>query len=561
VTIDSVILDGTGGTTLAKGIDISGSGYAQLTGVSVSGFTTGISQSSTAGVATTLSNGQVTGNGTGVALANGTFTASSSTIGLGTTGVTVSAAAGALTTFNGSSLTVFNATGAGLAVSATGGTPTVNLTSADIHHNNGGGITVAGAASSVAVGAVQLHDNLVAGLSMSNGTVTFTGATVSANAVGIAQSGGTLTVGTTNVTGSTGIGLNASAGTVNLNTGAKFDANGGDGVFAKTNVTVGGSAGAPITANNNGGDGFSIAAGMLTANYLTLSTNGTGAVKASGLKVAGTGVINLGAATDAALNFSNNGLDGVNIAGTTAGSAVSIFRTTASSNGGDGIAVDLNGGTGLPGATAVITNVTASSNTGNGVVVTRAPLVNSGNALTLDGLTISGNGGAGIYLKTSAGNVGALIKNGKISGNTGVGVRVENGGAANTVTESLQYNDITGNAGGGIAFNQTHTLTSFAGNSVHGNTGDQILIAARQVGNATYTFSNASLNACDSNRNQVYCYKNGGVGIRVTSAQPTTVDAKNISWQVSTPGNTTDFVQSTSTVTFAPTCTPVTTCP
>jgi hypothetical protein len=558
--VDSVVLDGTGGTTLAKGIDITGSGYAQLAGVTVSGFTTGIAQSTTAGVATTLSSSQVTGNGTGVALANGTLTTSGSTIGIGTTGVAISAAAGALTTFNGSSLTVLNDTGVGISVSATGGAPTLNLTSADIHHNNGGGISVAGAASTANVGAIQLHDNPVAGLSMSAGTVTFTGTSVTGNAVGILQSGGTLTVGTTNVKGNTGIGLNASAGTVALNTGANFEANGGDGVFAKTNVTVGGSASAPITSNSNGGDGFSLAAGTLTANYLTLSTNGTGAVKASGLKVSGTGVVNLGVATDSALNFSNNGLHGINIAATTAGSAVSVMRTTVGTNGGDGIAVDLNGGTASPGATATIINVTSSGNTGSGIGVTRAPLVNSGLALTLDGLTLSGNGVSGLYLKTTGGNVGAVLKNSKVSGNTGFGVRIENGGGANTVTESLQYNDITGNTGGGIAFNQQHTLTSFAGNSVHGNTGDQILIAARQVGNANYKFNNVSAVPCDSNRNQFYCYKNGGVGIRITSAA-TVVDANNVSWQVASPGNTTDFVQSTSTVNFAPTCTPVTTCP
>jgi hypothetical protein len=558
-TVAGVVLQGTGSTTLSKGIEVSGAGNALLDGVTVGGFTTGVSLSSTSGTATSLVNSQVTGNGTGVSVANGTLAASGSTVGGGVVGVAVTAATGATATFNGTSLTVFNNTGAGLSATATGGTPSLNLTSGDIHHNNGGGISV-GTGALVSVGAVQLHDNPVAGLSMSGGTVTFTGATVTGNATGISQSGGSLTVGTTNVNANTGIGLNTSGGTVALNTGAAFNSNGGDGVFAKTSVTVGGSASAPITANNNVGDGFSVAAGTLTANYLTLSTNGTGGTKASGLKVTGTGVINLGVATDAALNFSNNGLDGINVAGTTAGSAVSILRAVTNANGADGIAIDLNGGTSVSGATAVIASGTSSGNTGNGVAVTRAPLVNFGNALTLDGLTISGNGGAGVYLKTTAGNVGALLKNGKISGNAGFGVRIENG-VTNTVTESLQNNDIYSNAGGGIAFNHVNTLTSFAGNSVHGNTGDQILIAARQVSNATYTFSNASSNPCDANRNQFYCYKNGGVGIRITSALATTVDAKNVSWQVSTPGNTTDFVQSSSTVTFAPTCTPSTTCP
>jgi hypothetical protein len=586
VTIDSVILEGTGGTVLNSGISVSGAGQALVTGATVDGFVTGVSVASSSGLATTLASSTVSGNSTGLAVSNGTLTTTSSTVNANTVGVAISAAASALSTLNGTSLTVSNSGGLGISQSASGGTAALNLTSGDVHHNNGGGISVS--SGTATIGAVQVHDNAAStgitlstagtstitgatvssngssGIAQSAGTLTISGSTVSSNATtGITVTGGTLTIGTTSVTGNTTDGLQVAAGTVAVGTGAKFDSNMVNGINITGSVTMNTTAATPISASSNKANGINIGAGNLTASYLTLDGNGAGGT-GSGLKVSGAAVVNLGSAGDSVLNITNNGLDGINVAAASAGSNVSVTRATVKSNGTVGVAnsagifVDLNGGTTAAAAGITVSSSSILSNNGSGIEIARAPQGAGVTKANFDLLTISSNTGAGVFYRgtngTTAGNVAATLTNSKVSLNGGVGVRVEQTGA-NTTQEALQGDDITGNAGGGVAFNTASTLTSFQANKVHSNTGDQIVVSSRQNVAATPWPFRSVGNTCDANANQICGYTSPSVGIRVNANPAATVDAQNVSWAHAAPILGTDYaVTGTNAVTAGSPC-------
>jgi hypothetical protein len=127
-------------------------------------------------------------------------------------------------------------------------------------------------------------------------------------------------------------------------------------------------------------------------------------------------------------------------------------------------------------------------------------------------------------------------------------------------TETLQNNDISSNAGGGVAFSTASTLNGFTGNTIHSNTGDQIVVAARQTANATWDFHSPT--GCDANRNQVYCYQSG-VGIRVTSVPFTMVDASFMTWANAVPTAAVDYVKTLAgdTVTVTSPCAAQPSCP
>ncbi|HEX4405888.1 MAG TPA: hypothetical protein VH560_13720, partial [Polyangia bacterium] len=119
-----------------------------------------------------------------------------------------------------------------------------------------------------------------------------------------------------------------------------------------------------------------------------------------------------------------------------------------------------------------------------------------------------------------------------------------------TTTETIQNNTITGNAGG-VTFSTSSTLNGFTGNTVAGNSGDQITVSARPNGailaSTAWVFQSPG-QTCDANRNQVYCYSGSGVGIRVNSVLATTVNAADLNWLHSAPTAGTDYVAGGSTV-------------
>ena len=315
-----------------------------------------------------------------------------------------------------------------------------------------------------------------------------------------------------------------------------------------------------------------MSSGNITASYLSVTNNGTGATKKAGLEITGAAIVNLGTAITTPtpkLTFTGNTGDGVFINATAAGSKVALQNATLSNNTNDGIQVDLNGGTAANAATAALDTDTLSSNGNNGIEILQAPAAVSATVMTMNNVTVSSNGtplvGSGVFLNGANGPVVTILQNSFVFSNKGTGVTISNTGTG-AMTEAIVNNDIHENAASGVLFNGRTNLTGFSANKVHGNVGDQITISAQMAASApslTYNFDNASIDPCDVNRNQVWCYGNGTVGIKST-INNIVVNAAHMSWKVSNPSNNNDFIQGggTGSVTFAPTCAAIgTTCP
>jgi hypothetical protein len=553
-TITHVSLAGTGGTTLATGIDVSGSTNAAIDNTTVTGFSTGLQVSTTSASATTLTSSTIKSSFDGISLLNGTLTTTGSTVTSNTdTGIIIATAPGTIATLNATTLTVTSNANGGILQSSTGGTGTLNFTSGDVSANTNGGILQA--AGTATLGAVDIHGNTGggtgSGVRMSGGTMTLAGTTVRDNAVrGLSVSGGTLTVGTSTIKTNGTDGLLLSGGTATINTGTSFSSNGtsgaGTGINSAGALTLGGSAASPISVATNANDGISLTAGSLTANYVTLDGNGTGAAKGAGLKIAGAAVVSLGTASDAAVLIQNNLANGINIATLTSGQ-VDLRKATVQKNTGDGILADFNPSGSLAQS---ISGMTITNNTQHGVQIVRAPLVASAIKVTLDGLNVTSNGptpavagkGIGVYLNglTTSGGLGAVgvtLKNSKIQSNKDVGLRME-GLATNVITHNIQTNDISGNGGIGVVIGARNTMNGFLGNTIHSNTGDQISLTAAP---ASGSFSFHSPIACDATINKVYCY---GTGVGIRNASGSTVDIGNMGWANVVPTAGTDYVNS-----------------
>jgi hypothetical protein len=590
--VDTVVLDGTGGgTTLGFGVGIGPAGQGMINNAVISGFNRGVGVQTT-GAASTILNSTIDANAIGIDVQLGTLTATTVTINGGASdGVFLNPLAGMSATFNGSALTIKGMSGAGIEAAPTGGgAASFTVTSGDIGTNGGSGLLLTGGGSGT-IGAVNVHDNTGAGAKMSGGSLTLgSGGTTTVQkngANGATVTGGTLTLGAATLTNNTGDGVTLSGGSTLLpNTGASITSNTGNGISSTSStVTFGGAAATPISVSSNGLDGILVSAGNLTANYVTLSGNGTGATKKSGLELSGAAAVNIGVASDAAVSVTGNGLDGVLLNGTTSGSTLDMRRASITSNGGIGVSATLATGAQLKmtsdtvstnttdglalnlasGASATLTSLTVSGNLTNGIEIAQAPIVGGVVELSIDSSTISSNGGIGVWLHGAAGNIGASITNSKVNLNTGVGIQVQQG-LATTTTETIQNDEVAQNGGGGIVFSTSSTLTSFQGNVVHGNTGDQITVSARQngAGNPVWNFRSAG-NACDVNRNQIYGYGGTcgtGVGLRVNSIASTTVDAQNVDWKNSAASAGTDYaVTGGNAVTATFPCTAVSTCP
>jgi hypothetical protein len=176
----------------------------------------------------------------------------------------------------------------------------------------------------------------------------------------------------------------------------------------------------------------------------------------------------------------------------------------------------------------------------------------AGNAIiggaTGTAVSIASNTGVGVALRGDSGVVVASLKGCAIHGNGDQGVLLQQG-ATFTTSASLDGNDIhTNNVTanrpvGGIFFATSSTLSSFTGNKVHGNTGDEIGFDAQPNGGDTWDLSGPL--ACTT-PNQIYCYTAAGgtsVGLRILDTAPmmTKVNAANTSWSNLIPAKGTDF--------------------
>src|SRR5205085_5341260 len=123
---------------------------------------------------------------------------------------------------------------------------------------------------------------------------------------------------------------------------------------------------------------------------------------------------------------------------------------------------------------------TVGHNGGSGIVVDASPATSGGaNSITIDTVAVTSNSGFGIHLAGDTGNVAATVKASTISGNHDAGLMVEQG-SGKTTSEAIQNDDVSGNntSGGGLVggvlFDTSSTLTSFIGNKIHSNTGDEL---------------------------------------------------------------------------------------
>jgi hypothetical protein len=115
--------------------------------------------------------------------------------------------------------------------------------------------------------------------------------------------------------------------------------------------------------------------------------------------------------------------------------------------------------------------------------------------------------------------------------------------ASGTTATAIQSNDVTGNntggapgSTGGVLFATASTLTSFIGNKIHANGGDELAFAAAANQSTNWTIGTAT---CDASANSVYCYGTGNVGIRASAGA--TVDARGTTWASANPALNVDY--------------------
>ncbi len=512
------------------------------------------------------------------------------------------------------------ATGAATAlVSCSGGT--VGLHSVLLSGGGiaGDGVDVTNSCSLTA-DSTTIVDFAGAALNMSStGQAGITGGLLSASLIGLLQSDGTVNAQGLAVQNNGQYGIRLSgAGTPTLTVGGQsvVDNNGTTGNFAGLSVTTGnvslsntqlaanGGAGLELASagtyaldtvqvSNNGKSGVSLLAGVLTAGGLSATNNA-----ADGLTVGGGSA----ALTGATLSFNHaSGLDvlaavPVDVSGgslnTNTAAGIAAAAGTLTVHGGAEIAGNATGVL-LAGATGSIAGANIHDNTGSGIVVNETsgvtlalgsasapttvaankqhgillqsapPIGGSGaNSVTVDTVKVTGNGGFGIYLQ-GTGSVAATIKGSTITGNADTGLMVEQG-PGNATSEAIQSNEISGNNTqasprnvGGILFNTSSSLTSFIGNTVHGNGGDEVGFNALPAGGGTKWTITPPSNACDATANSIYCYGSGNVGVHVL-IPAVSVDAQHQHWANNPATSGIDY---TGSVTVTNPCSAIATCP
>lgn len=385
--------------------------------------------------------------------------------------------------------------------------------------------------------------------------------------VGMATPQVTLTRG--KIQGADGFGIRIRGGSI-IATGTSVTGSGGGGMTAIDGVAIlGGSATLKqMTISGSENRGVYQEAGTSIIDEGT-KISGNGMVgTSSGIRFSG-GSMQIGSATAVPVEISGNGLHGVycNTAGGTGVATLSITRASIHDNAVSGMRVEFAeaGATG----SVSLSGGEVFKNGLHGIWVNRAPAVSGGLVgFTADGVTVRDNGGAmadsgiGINISADVGDVTATIKNSTVKGNRGRGVSVAQGTGFTTVL-SFEGNEVAGNrttgtsAVGGVSFESASTLSTFSGNRIHNNGGDELGFAAAANGNVPWNISAA---ACGPTSNQIYCYGDAGsVGVRVTGAPAQVVNAANVGWSNATPtAGTFDFAAAGGNAVLAtPACPPI----
>ncbi|HEY4393628.1 MAG TPA: hypothetical protein VGP64_06180, partial [Polyangia bacterium] len=203
-----------------------------------------------------------------------------------------------------------------------------------------------------------------------------------------------------------------------------------------------------------------------------------------------------------------------------------------------------------------------SHNGADGILVEASPQTGGGaNSITVDTVTVTGNAKFGIYVEGDNGNVAATVKGSTITGNADVGLMIEQG-SGHTTSEAIQNNDVNGNntgnghVAGGVLFNTSSTLTSFIGNKIHSNTGDELGFNDVPNGGTQWVINPPSA-TCDATANSIYCYGGGNVGLHVLSSSAS-VNGQHVRWSNNPPASGIDF---SGAVTVTNPCSAITTCP
>lgn len=497
VTLDTLLL--SGGGTATAGLEVANSCNATLLSTSIVDFAGPALAVSTSGMVG-VTGGLLSASLIGLSQTNGTVSASGLAVqSNGQYGIRLSGSGSPMLTITGQTVVANNGTTGNYAgVSVAKGN--ASITNTQVTGNGGAGLELASGGTYV-LDTVQASSNTKSGVSLLSGGLTATGLSATVNGIdGVTVNGGSAAL--TNAT----LATNAFNG-LNLLAAVPVDVNGGT---IQSNTTAG----------INGGVG-------------TLTVHG-------GADIAGNGT-------------------GVQLTG----AAASITGANVHGNLGSGISVnEASGVTVAIGSSS--TTTTVASNQQQGIVVQSAPAISGSgaNSIIVDTATVTGNGSFGIYLEGGFGSVAATIKGSSISGNSDTGLMIEQG-LGHTTTEAIQNNDIKANNTkasprnvGGVLFNTSSTLTSFIGNTVHSNGGDEVGFNALPNGGTKWTITPPS-NACDATANSVYCYGTGNVGVHVIAAGAS-VDAQHQHW---TNNPATSGIDYTGTVTVLNPCTAVPTCP
>ena len=155
----------------------------------------------------------------------------------------------------------------------------------------------------------------------------------------------------------------------------------------------------------------------------------------------------------------------------------------------------------------------------------------------------------------------ATIKGSTITGNADVGLMVEQGRA--TTSEAIQNNDVSGNNTGnghqvgGVLFNTSSTLTSFIGNKVHSNTGDELGFNAVPNGGGPSGSSTRPAPPATRPPTRSTATATATSGLHVLSGGAR-VNAQHVHWTNNPPTSGIDF---SGAVTVTNPCTAIATCP
>jgi hypothetical protein len=416
------------------------------------------------------------------------------------------------------------------------------------------GVLVAGASATVAP-SLQATDLTVRGVTSQGLDVTMPANTAApvltlvggrienTTSFGVRLAGGALSMTGTTVTG---------AGT------------GSTGLIDGVAILGGSAALKQIRVEQSRGRGVSQQGGTLVLDDDARIRNNGAGLAASGIRhVAGT--LTIGSPSAAPVEISGNAYNGlyVDTTGGTGTSAVTVTRAEIHDNAGAGVRIDYVAG-GAAGTTS-ISGGTIYKN-GHGVHVLRAPSPGAAApGVTVSGAVVRENGdaageGNGLWLGAT-GDVTASLINNTVRANRSFGVLVEQ--AANTTASvAMTGNDVSGNntgAGnevGGVLF-RAGTLTAFSGNRIHANGGIELGFDGQPNGGAALW----DITGGNAGGNQIWCYGQGAVGLRVQGTSPSTVDARNVSWANANPMNNVDYASPGASVVIATMPAPPTTTP